>query len=350
MTEAERQGHGSDGAGDGGESEEDAAVDSGAEAQEADRGVPANSESGHDRGEEPPLADSGEDGGWPDTLGGLLKETVIEWLADDVPARGAALAYYVLLSLGPLLVLVVGTLEFFLSSEVVRSAVVTSVRSNLGPRAAETATTVLREVQVPELLSVQAIFTLALLLFGATAAFANIRGSLNAIWGVEPESQSKKEMALDLVRARARGFIMIVVTGGVITISFFVTSAAGVMGEYLETWIPHGSLLVQLTDAVLSLLFIGLLFAAIYRTLPSVQIEWNTVWVGAFATALLFVIGKWLVALVLANSSWTSYYGPGASVVTFLAWIYFSSQIFFLGAEFTQVWSRSRGGVMSDGE
>ena len=295
-----------------------------------------------------PDPEAEEDGSRLGALGGILKETLVEWLEDGVPARGAALAYYVILSLGPLLVLIVGVLEFFLTGDEVRSAVLSAVRSNLGPRAAETTSTVLAEAQVPELLSFQAIFTLFLLLFGATAAFTNVRGSLDAIWGVEPEAASKKELALDLLRARARGFIMIVVTGAVITFSFFVTSMASAFTGYLESWLPYGSVLVQLTDAALSLLLFGLLFAAIYRTLPSVQVEWNTLWVGSFATAFLFVVGKWVVATILAQSSWTSYYGPGASVVTFLAWIYFSAQIFFLGAEFTQVWSRRRGGVMSE--
>ena len=118
--------------------------------------------------------------------------------------------------------------------------------------------------------------------------------------------------------------------------------------EKFEAWVPNGSVLVQLADASLSLVFIGILFAAMYRTLPSIEIEWKTVWVGAFATALFFVVGKWGVAQLLADASWTSYYGPGASVVTFLAWIYFSAQIFYFGAEFTQVWSRRRGGVMAD--
>lgn len=287
---------------------------------------------------------------WRSSLGSILRDTVVEWLEDEVPARGAALAYYVLLSLGPLLVLIVGVLEFFLTGDEVRSVVMSTVRANLGPRAAETAATVLAEAEVPDFLSFQAILTLLLLLFGATAAFTNVRGSLNAIWGVEPEIASKKDIALDLLRGRAQGFIMVIVTGAVITVSFVVTSAASVMAEYLEVRLPQGWVLVQMADATLSLVFIGLLFAAIYRTLPAVRVEWNTVWVGAFATALLFVIGKWVVATILANSSWTSYYGPGASVVAFLAWIYFSAQIFFLGAEFTQVWSRRRGGVMSVGD
>ncbi len=280
-------------------------------------------------------------------LGAILKETLVKWIEDGVPARGAALAYYVLLSLGPFLVLLIGFLEFFLNEDEVREGILTALRTNLGSRAAETVSTVIGRVEVPDLLSPTSFITVALLLFGATAAFTNIRGSLNEIWGVEPEDLSKKEIALDLLRARVRGFVMMLVTGLVLTISFLITSIASVLAEHLEEWLPNGSILVQLADAGLSLVFIGVLFAAIYRTLPSIEIEWKTVWVGSFATALFFVLGKWIVAQLLANASWTSYYGPGASVVTFLAWIYFSAQIFFFGAEFTQVWSRRQGGVMS---
>lgn len=286
---------------------------------------------------------------WLRGVGVILKETVVEWLEDGIPARGAALAYYVLLSLGPFLVFVVGVLEFFLNEEEVRGGLLTVLNTNFGPRAAETVGTVLAEMQVPELLSPGSILALGLLLFGATAAFTNVSTSLDAIWGVGREEQTKKEIALDVLRARYRGFLMMLVTGLALTVSFLVTSVAEVIAtERFVSWLPAEWIFVQLADAGISLLFIGFLFAAIYRTLPSVRIEWSTVWVGAFITALLFVIGKWLVARLLANASWTSYYGPGASVVAFLAWIYFSAQIFFFGAEFTQVWSRRRGGVMSE--
>lgn len=283
-----------------------------------------------------------------EAFGTILKETVVEWIDDGVPARGAALAYYVLLSLGPFLVLLVGFLEFFLNEEDVREGILTALQTNLGGRAAETVSTVIGRVEVPELLSPASFITVALLLFGATAAFTNVRGSLNEIWGVEPEDLTKKEIALDFLKARYQGFIMMLLTGLVLTVSFLVTSIASVLAERFEAWLPNGSILFQLADAGLSLLFIGVLFAAMYRTLPSIEIEWRTLWVGAFTTALIFVLGKWVVAQLLARASWTSYYGPGASVVTFLAWIYFSAQIFYFGAEFTQVWSRRRGGVMSN--
>ncbi|MDX1577994.1 MAG: YihY/virulence factor BrkB family protein, partial [Gemmatimonadota bacterium] len=229
----------------------------------------------------------------------------------------------------------------------VRLQVVTSVRDYAGARAAQTVSTVLESVETPELLTPEAILTVAALLFGATAVFANIRGSLNAIWGVEPEPESKKEAVFDLIRARGRAFIMIAATGFLLALSFLVTSLAGALQSLLEEFTGMAPWLVGLVDASVSIALIALMFGAIFRTLPEVRIEWRSVWIGAFATALLFTAGKLLVARLIASATWTSYYGPGASLVAFLAWIYFSAQIFYLGAEFTQVWSRRREGAMS---
>jgi membrane protein len=219
----------------------------------------------------------------------------------------------------------------------------------MGARVAGTVATILQRVRLPDLFGPQSILTVGLLLFGATAAFANMCGSLNTIWDIAPQDQSKKEMVLDVVRARIRGFVMVVVTALVVSVSFVVTAGASVLARVLHGWGVGPGLLLAVNDVV-SLGLVGLLFGGIYRTLPNMRIEWGTVWVGAFATALLFLAGKSLVAWILSTASWASYYGSGASVVAFLAWIYFSSQIFFLGAEFTQVWSRHRGGVMSEAE
>jgi membrane protein len=253
----------------------------------------------------------------------------------------------VLLSLGPVLVLIVGALEFFLTTEQARASVIQVLRTNAGPRAAETASTVLERVEIPSLLAPESLLTIALLIFGATAAFTNVRGALNKIWDLPAEDTSKREIALDFLRARVRGFLMILLTGVVLVLSFLATSVASMVESTIATWSSLTFLLVRALDIVVSFLLTGLLFGAVYRTLPSVRPRWNTVWVGAFVTALVFVLGKSLVAWLIASASWTSYYGPGASVVAFLAWIYFSAQLFFLGAEFTQVWSRRRGGVMS---
>lgn len=219
------------------------------------------------------------------------------------------------------------------------------LENNFGPGAAEIGATVLRRVAVPDLLSPESLVTIGVLLFGATAVVSNIQSSLNTIWGVKPADHSKKEAALDLLRARARAFLLVLLTGLVIALSFLVTSSTRLVFDVLGGFEEH-HVLVTLVDGGVSFVLTGLLFGLIYRTLPAVRVEWSTIWVGAFATALFFVLGKTLVAFMLTRASWTSYYGPAASIVTFLAWIYFSAQLFFLGAEFTQVWSRRRGGAI----
>lgn len=285
---------------------------------------------------------------WLRDLGTILRETGKELFEDQIPGRGAALSYYVLLSLGPLLVIVIGALEFFLSREQARASVVRALRDNVGARAGETVATVLERVEPPSLLAPESILTVVLLLFGATAAFANIRGSLNAIWDVEPEDQSVREAVLGWLMTRVRGFVMVVVTGLVLVVSFIISSVAVPMSDLFGQRLPRSELLVRLLDGSVSLLLTGLLFGGIYRTLPAVKVRWRTIWVGAFATAFIFVLGKALAAWLISSASWTSYYGPGASVVAFVAWVYLSSQLFYVGAEFTQVWSRVKGGVMAE--
>jgi membrane protein len=282
---------------------------------------------------------------WLHELGELLKDTARESLEDGIPARGAALSYYVILSLGPLLILIIGALELLVSEADVRERIVTVVGERIGFNAGETAATIIRRAEVPDLVSVGSILTVLLMIFGATAAFANIRGSLNTIWGLAPQEPTKREIAVDLIISRARGFLMIAVTGIVITISFALTSLVGAVEETLELWLPWGAHFVQVIDATFSVIVIGLLFGGVFRTLPSVRLEWRSIWEGAFVTALLFVVGKAMVAQVLANMTWTSYYGSGASIVAFLAWIYLSAQVFFVGAEFTQILARRRGGL-----
>lgn len=283
---------------------------------------------------------------WKETRS-IVVETIDEWLVDGVPGRGAALSYYVLLSLGPLLVLLLGVFELFVSEATFRRQAVALARDYAGSGAARTLEGVLARVDPPELFTPASFVALAALLFGATAAFANIRGSLNAIWGVRQTSGSRWKALLGMLEGRGRAFIMIAATGLLLAVSFAVTWLLGLLEPYIAESVALGPGLLALMDAGISLLLTSLLFAALFRTLPETRIEWRTVWVGAIATAILFTLGKFLVARLIAGASWTSYYGPGASLVTFIAWIYFSAQIFYLGAEFTQVWSRRRGGVLA---
>lgn len=283
---------------------------------------------------------------WKETRS-IVVETIDEWLVDGVPGRGAALSYYVLLSLGPLLVLFLGVFELFVSEATFRREAVAVAREYAGSGVASTLDGVLARVDPPELFTPASLVALVVLLFGATAAYANIRGSLNAIWGVRQTSGSRWKALLGMLEGRGRAALMIAATGVLLAVSFTVTWFLGLLEPHIGELAGLGAGLIALIDAGVSLLLTGLLFAALFRTLPETRIEWRTVWVGAFATALLFTLGELLVARLIAGASWTSYYGPAASLVAFLAWIYFSAQIFYLGAEFTQVWSRRHGGVLA---
>ena len=276
----------------------------------------------------------------------LLQETIAAWIADNGPERGAALSFYVVLSLGPLLTLFATALELLPYETAVRPMVIGAVTRLAGPRAAETADTVMAQVEPPDLLAAESIVTLGTLAFAATAAFANVRGALNAIWDVAPEAESLRDQVVGFLHTRWRSFVMLVATGAIVTVSFVLSSAAAVLYGRLRDVLSVDLVVVQALDATLSAVILGVLFGVLYRTLPDVRIEWSSVWVGAFGTAVLFVVGKALLAGFIGSLSWTSYYGPGTSVVVFLAWVYFSAQLFYLGAEFTQVWSRQKGGVL----
>lgn len=279
-------------------------------------------------------------------VGNVLAETVTEWIEDEGAARGAALSFYVILSLGPLLVLLVGVLQLVLSDESVRPAVIDTIVQVAGARAGDTAETVLGDAEPPDFLSLTSIFTVAALVFAATAVFANIQGALNKMWGVVPDAETYKQHVLGFLRVRLKGFAMIGFAGVLIGGSVLITGLTSLLAPWIEDYVPTGVPMIQALDFVVSVLVTGVLFGALFRMLPDVNIEWSTVWVGAFGTAILFVAGKIVIAHVIGQLSWTSYYGPGTSVVVFLAWVYFSAQIFFLGAEFTQVWSRRRGGIL----
>lgn len=259
---------------------------------------------------------------------------------------GAALAFYVLLSMGPLLVVLLGGLEIFLSGEAVRTEVIGAVREYLGIQAARTISTVIESVDAPRAVGLESALTLAALLLGASAVFANVRNSLNEIWGVSPRPESRGKALLEMLRTRVRAFLMVAATGLLLAVSLGVTSLAGALESSLTA---VDATRARILDGLISVALATLLFGALFRTLPRVRIEWRAVWGGAFLTAVLFAGGKFLIAGLTARTNWSSYYGPGAFVVAFLLWVYLSAQIFYFGAELTRVWTRRSGDTGGSG-
>jgi membrane protein len=200
----------------------------------------------------------------------------------------------------------------------------------------------MRRTNPPDFLSPASILIVAALLYGATGAFSNVRGSLSAIWGIEEQAESYGERVLNFLRTRWKASLMIVLTGLILVLSLLASTLSDLLAPVLRESVPLSALLIWSLDIAISLVVVALLFGAILRTLPGVRIEWSGLWIGAFGTAALFMVTRTLIARIIASSGVSDYYGAGTSVVAFLVWVYLATQIFFLGAEFTKVWSRRR--------
>lgn len=268
----------------------------------------------------------------------LLKDTVTAFLKDDVIHWGASLAYYSLISLGPLVVLAMTIFGKAIGTAEAEDWILEQVNVLAGPRGMELAQTVLEEAGRPDLGSAGAILTIVLLLFGATAMFANLQGALNRIWGVEAGSGVFKK----ILRTRIAAFFMVLALGGILILSVVVSTVVSWLGPLID---PIESILpfVRVAEPVTSILLLWVFVAAALQILPDVKIHWRDVWVGAMSTAVVLYVGKHALAAFLARNAFASMYGTAGSLFLVLVWIYFSAQVFFLGAEFTKVRARHRG-------
>ncbi|MEO0352304.1 MAG: YihY/virulence factor BrkB family protein [Cyanobacteria bacterium P01_A01_bin.15] len=273
------------------------------------------------------------------TVVSLLKSAIQAWQRDDASRLAAALAYYTTFSLAPVLVIVIAIAGAVFGQEAVQGELVNQLRGLLGQQGADVIQTLLSSTQTssadgfwPTLISV------GLLIFGATNVFSQLQTSLNLIWNVTPPKQGP----VQFVRTRLLSFAMVAVIGFLLLVSLMLSAGLAALGNVFseaQTWAP----LWQGLNAILSFGVVTLLFGLIYKVLPDVKITWPDVGVGAAITALLFTIGKVLIGLYLGNSSVGSAYGAAGSLAVILIWVYYSAQILFFGAEFTQVYANRYG-------
>jgi membrane protein len=269
----------------------------------------------------------------------LLKETVIEWDRDNVGRSAAALAFYMVFSLAPSLVIIVAVAGAFAGSLAARNELLHQIRVIVGPRAAEFLET-LSEVASQDSAATPTIIGLTLALFGATAVFVELQSSLNHIWQVEPKPG---RFFHRLLYTRLLSFLMVLGVGLLLLTSLGAGALLGAVQTIVGNLLPVPALLAEATSLLVTFVLMVVLFAAIYKVLPDVRISWKDVWIGATITALLMALGRYLITLYLANSSLRSVYGAAGSLVMFLLWVYYSAQIFLFGAEFTQVYARRYG-------
>jgi membrane protein len=279
----------------------------------------------------------------------LLKETVDEWQRDKVDRMAAALAYYTLFSIAPLLVIAVAVAGAVFGQEAARGEVVAQIQGLLGKAGAEVVQTALANTQNPESAAgiVPSIVSTLALIFGASGVFIQLQDSLNAVWNVDESPQAGVK---SVVRKRIFSFAMVITIGFILMVSLVISAVLAALSTFTNHLFPALESLSKLFNISISLGVFTILFALIYKYLPDVKIAWRDVLVGALFTSILFSIGKELLGFYLGNGSFGSAYGAAGSVITVLAWIYYSVQIMLFGAEFTQVYTRKYGSHRSTGD
>jgi membrane protein len=274
------------------------------------------------------------------TIWKFLKTTFSEWYAYDPFQMAAALAYYTLFSLAPLLIILTGIVGFFLGSSAAESYIIGAISGIVGPQSGDAIREVGRNASNEEGGLLATITGFILLLIGAGAVVGQLQTSLNTLWGVKARTDRGWWA---IIRARFLSYAMLLGIGFLLLVSLVASTVLSAMSKYLGGLLPGADFLWHIVDLVVSFGFTTALFAMIYKVLPDVHISWKDVWVGAALTALLFTIGKFLIGLYLGQSSTSATYGAAGSLVTVLLWVYYSALIFFLGAEVTKVYATEYG-------
>ncbi len=271
----------------------------------------------------------------------LLKDTVQEWNEDNVPMLAAALAYYTVFSLAPLLLIAIAIAGAFLGEEAARGEVVAQFQGIVGRPAADAISALIDNANKPNSGgTIATIVSIAVLLFGASGVFGQLQMALNIIWEVKPKPGRAVK---SFIQSRFLSFAMVLVIGFLLLVSLVLTAILSLISGYFGNFVPGFLIVGKILNFVISFGVITFLFAAIYKFLPDAKIPWSNLWVGAAVTAILFNIGRFLIGLYLENGSVSSSYGAAGSLIVILIWVFYSAQILLFGAEFTQVYSKYRG-------
>ena len=269
----------------------------------------------------------------------IFKETIREWNDDKVPRLGAALAFYSMLSIGPLLLIVIAMAGLAFGRDATSTYIFDEIRGLIGDQGANAIQSMLISTSNPKASYIASLIGIVTLIISATSFFAQLQDALNTIWNVEERENGHWTW---FIKKRLLSFAMIVGIGFLLLIALVVSAALSAISAFFAGLIPVAFLLHGI-NLLISFAVITVLFAMIFKVLPDVHIQWRDVWIGAAITALLFSFGKLLIGIYLGQSAFSSAYGAAGSLIVVLIWIYYSTQIFFLGAEFTQVYSRYMG-------
>jgi len=269
----------------------------------------------------------------------LLRETVFEWYEDRAPRLGAALAFYTVFALAPGLIVIIALAALLLGHEAAQGQIIDQVQDLIGVAGAQAIQAAIESARSAGSLVATGLGVLTLL-FGLWGVFGELQDALNTIWGVTARPWRG---VFGAVKERFWSFAMVVGIGFLLLVSLAASAWLAAVGKFFAQLSPLPVAVMETANALLSFVTITLMFAVIYKLLPDVKIRWQSVWVGAAVTALLFTIGKSLIGLYLGRSTVASVYGAAGSLIVILLWIYYSAQVVLFGAEFTKVYSRHFG-------
>jgi membrane protein len=269
----------------------------------------------------------------------LVSATFNEWFEDKAQRLGAALAYYTAFSFAPLLVIVVFIADSVYADDSLNQ-IHSQIGSVMGANAADAAVAAMEALRATGGGGIATFLSVIALFLGATAAFGSLQDAMNTIWEVTPKP---RHFLVDMLRTRFISFLMVICFCLLLIVSLAASTILGFVTQYFEAQYPVTTLLWKIADYGLSFVLTSLVFATLYKVLPDVRLSWGDVSIGAVCTAVLFTLGKIPLAMYLGNSTFSSPYGAAGSVMVLLAWVYYSSQILFLGAEFTQVYANRFG-------
>jgi len=274
----------------------------------------------------------------------LAKEAVSSWIDDDAPSMGAALAYYTVFSLAPLLLIVIAVAGLVFGQEAARGEIFGQLSGLLGTDGARAVENLLDNLNRSDSGVLATLVGVAVLLVGATTVFAELQSALDRIWRA-PDRPAGQGL-IGLLRTRLLSLGMVMGLGFLLMVSLVVSAGLSALGKWWTPWFSEGAvMLLEALNIGVSLVLLSAVFAMIYKWMPRVRVDWRDVWVGAIITALLFTLGKSLIGLYIGRSGVASPFGAAASLVVLLVWVYWSAQIFLLGAEFTWVWANRHGSL-----
>ena len=271
----------------------------------------------------------------------LLKDSIAGFVEDEALSRGAAMAFYAVTSIAPILLIVIAIAGLAFGQEAAQSALAEQLTGLMGRQSAEMLQTTIKSASDKSSGVLATVIGVVTIVVTASGVFGEMQSALNAIWKAKPQGSTVSR----LIRARAVSLGLVAALGFLLMVSLVISTVISALGDIINAYLPFGTLVLGALNAIISFGLIALLFAAIYKLLPDRHLEWRDVWVGATATSVLFTVGKTLIGWYIGSSAVASSYGAAGALIVVLLWVYYSSEIFLLGAEFTHAYSLRYGGL-----